>query len=193
MSEDMDYDLLAHTCSSQEILRVLKEQATEIERLKEFDAYLKRQLTQSGIDLHKAYQFITELADDFSEVHGSSVKCSHGPECRGCRLLREAREAAKHEVKPAGNPDNRSFQGCLDRIRDQDAEIVRLTKWIHQLEMSEHAEIKRLRDIIKRFLSYELDEYDMKTDDLQGEYREGLFTHGFWAILQEAREATKHE
>ncbi len=27
---------------------------------------------------------------------------------------------------PAGNPDNRSFQGCLDKISEQDAEIARL-------------------------------------------------------------------
>ncbi len=52
------------------------------------------------------------------------------------------------------------------------------------------AEIERLKDIIKRFLAYELDEYDMKPEDLEREYVKGLFTRGFWDMMKEAREAT---
>jgi hypothetical protein len=51
-----DYDLIAHTCSSQEILRVFLEQNAEIERLK---AVIESQ--NYSIDKHLG--LITELCD----------------------------------------------------------------------------------------------------------------------------------
>lgn len=80
MSEQMDYDLLAHTCSSQEILRVLKEQAAQIERLKALPA-------ECDID-----------SDNPSTIDGPPAHCAYRQGWNDCLSeIRRAREAAKHE------------------------------------------------------------------------------------------------
>ncbi len=82
----------------------------------------------------------------------------------------------KNKWQAEGYEKGKAFiQGFTDTFNEKDAEIA------------------RLKDIIKRLLSYALDEYDMKTEDLEREGAQELFTRGFWTCLKEAVEATKEK
>ncbi len=51
-------------------------------------------------------------------------------------------------------------------------------------------DIAKLKDILTRIINYNLDDYNMTLEDVKGECPLGLFTHGYWKVLLEAREAT---
>jgi hypothetical protein len=110
-----DYDLIAHTCSSQEILRVLKEKDAEIERLRgagqaiseqlkiavREKQELKAELQNSGVQCVGRYrQRIAELEGLITEL--CDALDAYTPDAEGGyrkakELIQRAREATRHE------------------------------------------------------------------------------------------------
>jgi hypothetical protein len=67
---EYDFDLLAHTCSSQEILRVLEEQAAEIERLKALITELALGIDAVQLDtcMQRDWDMLNEVAKQAREA-----------------------------------------------------------------------------------------------------------------------------
>ncbi len=104
MNNDYDYDQIAHTCSSQEILRIMLEQSAEIERLKEEKQHAGvecisyiGQLAQAQVELKICKQLIAELADALQASGVRQYSNDDDAIIDVDKLLQRAREATKNE------------------------------------------------------------------------------------------------
>lgn len=76
-----------------------------------------------------------------------------------------------------GQEYNQKLQAATDKLLDERERHLKI--------------IATLKDLLGRFVSYELDEYEMKIEDVEGDCPVGLFEKGYWNTLKEIREALK--